>query len=61
MKEDVEMTELALAFPLFDDSGSTSSLRIRHQVKFTSSTRDLELFCSLYVPCNKGDVRARYI
>ena len=35
MKEDVEMTELALAFPLFDDSGSTSSLRIRHQVKFT--------------------------
>ena len=35
MKEDVEMTELALAFPLFDDSGSTSSLRIRRQVKFT--------------------------
>ena len=35
MKEDVEMTELALAFPLFDDSGSTSSQRIRHQVKFT--------------------------
>ena len=35
MKEDVEVTELALAFPLFDDSGSTSSLRIRHQVKFT--------------------------
>ena len=35
MKEDIEMTELALAFPLFDDSSSTSSLQIRHQVKFT--------------------------
>ena len=37
MKEDVEMTELALAFPLFDGLGSISSLRIRHQVKFTIS------------------------
>lgn len=34
MKEDVEMTELALAFPLFSDSDNGTSLGKRHQVKF---------------------------
>ena len=33
MKEDVEMTELALAFPLFN-SDSGTSLGKRHQVKY---------------------------
>lgn len=33
MKEDVEMTELALAFPLFGDSNNDTSLGKRHQVK----------------------------
>ena len=33
MKEDVEMTELALAFPLFGDSDKNANLGKRHQVK----------------------------
>ena len=33
MKEDVEMTELALAFPLFDDSDKNANLGKRYQVK----------------------------
>ena len=36
MKEDVEMTELALAFPLFDDSDKNANLGKRHQVKCTA-------------------------
>ena len=35
MKEDVEMTELALAFPLFGDSDKNANLGKRHQVKRT--------------------------
>ena len=32
MKEDVEMTELAVAFPLFGDSDNNTNLGKRHQV-----------------------------
>lgn len=35
MKEDVEMTELAMAFPLFGDSDKNANLGKRHQVKCT--------------------------
>jgi len=33
MKEDVEMTELAMAFPLFGDLDKNANLGKRHQVK----------------------------
>ena len=36
MKEDVEMTELALAFPLFGDSDKNANMGKRHQVKCTA-------------------------
>ena len=36
MKEDVETTELALAFPLFGDSDQNANLGKRHQVKCTA-------------------------